>query len=122
MKNRWRSLIPALPSDALMATLAFGLAYWVRFHVYPKYIPGGEQPAPGHYLGAAPVIAITVVIVFLFMDVYRLQRGTQFIDEVFSVITAIAVAAIVVFAMVGVYRDGQFTYSRLTLVYWILAS
>jgi len=85
MRKQWRSLIPALPSDALMATLAFGLAYWVRFHVYPKYIPGGEQPAPGHYLAAAPVIAITVVIVFVFMDVYRLQRGTQFIDEVFSV-------------------------------------
>lgn len=122
MKNQWRSLIPALPSDALMATVAFGLAYWVRFHVYPKYIPGGEQPAPSHYLAAAPVVAITVVIVFVFMDVYRLQRGTQFIDEVFSVIKAMAVAAIVVFAMVGVYRDGQFTYSRLTLAYWILAA
>jgi exopolysaccharide biosynthesis polyprenyl glycosylphosphotransferase len=122
MKNQWRSLIPALPSDALMATVAFGLAYWVRFHVYPKYIPGGEQPAPGHYLAAAPVIAITVVVVFVFMDVYRLQRGTQFIDEVFSVIKAMAVAAIVVFALIGVYRDGQFTYSRLTLAYWILAA
>ena len=105
-----------------MAAVAFGLAYWVRFHVYPKYIPGGEQPAPSHYLAATPVIAITVVVVFVFMDVYGLQRGTQFIDEVFSVIKAMAVAAIVVFAMVGVYRDGQFTYSRLTLAYWILAA
>jgi exopolysaccharide biosynthesis polyprenyl glycosylphosphotransferase len=122
MKKQWRSLVPALPSDAVMATLAFGLAYWFRFHVYPKYIPGGEQPAPGHYLAAAPVIALTVVVVFVFMDVYRLQRGTQFIDEVFSVIKAMAVAAIVVFAMVGVYRDGQFTYSRLTLAYWIIAA
>src|ERR1700674_4966686 len=122
MRKQWRSLIPALPSDALMAAVAFGLAYWVRFHVYPKYIPGGEQPAPGHYLAAAPVIAITVVTVFVFMDVYRLQRGTQFIDEVFSVIKAMAVASIVVFAMIGVYRDGQFTYSRLTLAYWILAA
>jgi len=122
MKNQWRALIPALPSDALTATVAFGLAYWVRFHVYPKYIPGGEQPAPGHYLAAAPVIAITVVIVFLFMDVYRLQRGTQFIDEVFSIIKAMAVATIVVFAMIGVYRDGQFTYSRLTFTYWIVAA
>src|SRR6202521_3417901 len=122
MKNQWRSLIPALPSDALMAAVAFGLASWVRFQVYPKYIPGGDQPAPGHYLAAAPVIAITVVTVFVFMDVYRLQRGTQFIDEVFSVMKAMAVAAIVVFAMIGVYRDGQFTYSRLTLAYSILVA
>jgi exopolysaccharide biosynthesis polyprenyl glycosylphosphotransferase len=105
-----------------MATLAFGLAYWVRFHVYPRYIPGGEEPAPGHYLAAAPIVAITVVVVFVFMDVYRLQRGTQFVDELFSVIKAIAVAAVVVFAMIGVYKDGGFTYSRLTFAYWVLAA
>ncbi|MFI5284569.1 MAG: undecaprenyl-phosphate glucose phosphotransferase [Candidatus Dormibacterales bacterium] len=122
MRKQWRSLVPALPSDALMATLAFGLAYWVRFHVYPRYIPGGEEPAPGHYLAAAPIVAITVVVVFVFMDVYRLQRGTQFVDELFSVIKAIAVAAVVVFAMIGVYKDGGFTYSRLTFAYWVLAA
>jgi exopolysaccharide biosynthesis polyprenyl glycosylphosphotransferase len=105
-----------------MATIAFGLAYWVRFHVYPKYIPGGEQPAPDHYFAAAPIVAFTVVVVFVFMDVYRLQRGTQFIDELFSVIKAMAVAAIVVFAMIGVYKDGQFTYSRLTFAYWVVAA
>jgi exopolysaccharide biosynthesis polyprenyl glycosylphosphotransferase len=122
MRKQWRSLIPALPSDALMATLAFGLAYWVRFHVYPRYIPGGEQPAPGHYLAAAPIVAITVVVVFVFMDVYRLQRGTQFVDELFWVVKAMAVAAVVVFAMIGVYRDSQFTYSRLTFAYWVIAA
>ncbi len=122
MSKKWRSLIPALPSDALMATLAFGLAYWVRFHVYPKYIPGGEEPAPERYVLAAPIVAITVITVFMFMDVYRLQRGTQFIDELFSVIKAMAVAAVVVFAMIGLYRDGQFTYSRLTFTYWAIAA
>jgi exopolysaccharide biosynthesis polyprenyl glycosylphosphotransferase len=105
-----------------MAVLAFGLAYWVRFHVYPKYIPGGEEPAPDRYLLVSPVVAITVVTVFMFMDVYRLQRGTQFIDELFSVVKAMAVAAVVVFAMIGLYRDGQFTYSRLTFVYWVAAA
>jgi exopolysaccharide biosynthesis polyprenyl glycosylphosphotransferase len=105
-----------------MAILAFGLAYWARFHVYPRYIPGGEQPAPSHYFAAAPIVAITVVVVFVFMDVYRLQRGTQFIDELFSAIKAMAVAAVVVFAMIGVYKDGGFTYSRLTFAYWVVAA
>jgi exopolysaccharide biosynthesis polyprenyl glycosylphosphotransferase len=105
-----------------MATLAFGFAYWFRFHVYPRYIPGGEEPAPAHYFAAAPVVAITVVVVFVFMDVYRLQRGTQFVDELFSVFKAIAVAAVVVFAMIGVYKDGAFTYSRLTFAYWVVAA
>ena len=122
MSKQWRSLAPALASDAVMSIVAFALAYWVRFHVYPRYIPGGEQPAPGHYVAAAPVVAATVVIVFVFMDVYRLQRGTQFIDELFSVIKAMAVAAVVAFALIGVYRDGQFTFSRLTLAYWVVAA
>ena len=93
MRRHWQSLVPALPSDAAMALLAFALAYWVRFHVYPKYIPGGEEPSPERYVLAAPVVAITLVIVFMFMDVYRLQRGTQFVDELFSVLKAMAVAA-----------------------------
>jgi exopolysaccharide biosynthesis polyprenyl glycosylphosphotransferase len=105
-----------------MAVVAFWLAYWVRFHVYPKYIPGGEEPSPERYALAAPVVALTVVTVFWFMDVYRLQRGTQFVDELFSVLKGMAVAAVVVFAMVGLYRDGQFTYSRLTFTYWVLAA
>jgi len=122
MRKQWRSLVPALPSDALMALLAFGLAYWVRFHVYPKYIPGGEEPAPERYVLAAPVVALTLVTVFMFMDVYRLQRGTQFVDELFSVLKGMAVAAVVVFAEIGLYRDGQFTYSRLTFTYWVVAA
>jgi exopolysaccharide biosynthesis polyprenyl glycosylphosphotransferase len=32
------------------------------------------------------------------------------------------VAAVVVFAMIGVYKDGGFTYSRLTFAYWVLAA
>ena len=106
----------------MVAVLAFGLAYWVRFHVYPKYIPGGEEPAPERYLYAAPIVALTVIAVFIFMDVYRLQRGTQFVDELFSVVKAMVVTTVVVFAEIGLYRDGQFTYSRLTFTYWAVAA
>lgn len=109
-------------SDAVTALVAYALAYWVRFHVYPAYIPGGEPPAPGRYVIAAPLVMATVVVVFTFMDVYRVQRGTQFIDEMFSVIKAMTVDFVVVFAMIGLYRDGQFTYSRLTFAYWALAT
>jgi exopolysaccharide biosynthesis polyprenyl glycosylphosphotransferase len=109
-------------SDAVTALVAYAVAYWVRFHVYPAYIPGGEPPAPGRYVIAAPLVMATVVVVFAFMDVYRVQRGTQFIDEMFSVIKAMAVAFVVVFAMIGLYRDGQFTYSRLTFAYWAVAT
>jgi exopolysaccharide biosynthesis polyprenyl glycosylphosphotransferase len=120
--NRWRTFAPVVGSDALVALIAYALAYWFRFHVYPAYIPGGEPPAPGRYVMAAPLVMATVVIVFLFMDVYRVQRGTLFIDEMFSVIKAMTVTFVVVFAMIGLYRDGQFTYSRLTFTYWAVAA
>jgi len=64
----------------------------------------------------------TVVAVFVFMDVYRVQRGTQFVDELFLIVKAMTVTFVVVFAMIGLYRDGQFTYSRLTFTYWAVVA
>ncbi|HXC76552.1 MAG TPA: undecaprenyl-phosphate glucose phosphotransferase [Candidatus Acidoferrum sp.] len=120
--SRWRTFALAIGSDAVIAVIAYALAYWVRFHVYPAYIPGGEPPAPVRYLVATPFVVATVVIVFVFMDVYRVQRGTQFVDELFSVVRAMTVTFVVVFAMIGLYRDGQFTYSRLTFTYWAVVA
>ena len=120
--SRWRTFAFAVGSDALIALLAYAVAYWVRFHVYPAYIPGGEPPAPGRYVLAAPLVMATVVAVFVFMDVYRVQRGTQFVDELFLIVKAMTVTFVVVFAMIGLYRDGQFTYSRLTFTYWAVVA
>jgi hypothetical protein len=74
---------PALlvASDFLCATVALLIAYQLRFHVYPTYIPGGEPPDPGHYALAAPVAASVVVVIFGLMGVYRSRRGVQFLDE-----------------------------------------
>lgn len=122
MRNGWRAAIPVAASDAVAALVAFWLAYWTRFHVYPKYIPGGEQPDPARYVAAAPVLIVVVIAVFAFMNAYRIQRGVQFIDELFTALRAMAVAVVVVFALIGLYRDSAFTYSRLTLVYWAVLS
>jgi exopolysaccharide biosynthesis polyprenyl glycosylphosphotransferase len=111
-------------TDALVAVLSVALAYFVRYHVYPThYIPGGEPPDPPHYVAAAPVLALIVVLTFAFMGVYRHRRGVQFVDEMFSVLGAMAVAAVVGLALIGVYReDERFTYSRLTFAYWVVAA
>jgi exopolysaccharide biosynthesis polyprenyl glycosylphosphotransferase len=115
-------------SDAVMAVLALALAYWFRFNVYPKYIPGGEPPDPGHYLAAAPVVALSLVTVFALMKVYRYRRGVQFVDELFSVLGAMAVTALVVGSGIGLYREGppngapSFTYSRVTFIYWVVGA
>ncbi|MBO0728076.1 MAG: undecaprenyl-phosphate glucose phosphotransferase [Acidimicrobiaceae bacterium] len=109
-------------SDLVMALLAVPLVYWVRFHVYPHYIPGGEPPDPQRYIAAAPVLPLTVVAVFAFMNVYRWRRGVEFIDELFSVVRAMLVVGVVGLAEIGAYRAGSFTYSRLTFFYWLIAA
>ena len=118
VRSDWRAVVPVVASDAVACVIALWIAYSFRFHLDPIHIPGGEIPAPNRYAAAAPVVAILVVAVFLFMDVYRVRRGTQFIDEIFSVLRAMAVTTVVVFALIGLYKDGAFTYSRLTFVYW----
>ncbi|MBO0728175.1 MAG: hypothetical protein J2P57_02880, partial [Acidimicrobiaceae bacterium] len=109
-------------SDLVMSLLAVPLAYWVRFHVYPHYIPGGEPPDPQRYIAAAPVLPLTVVAVFAFMNVYRWRRGVEFIDELLSVVRAMLVVGVVGLAEIGAYRAGAFTYSRLTFFYWLVAA
>ena len=109
-------------ADFLIALLAWGLAYQFRFHVYPRYIPGGEPPDPAHYVAAAPVVALTVVVVFWLMGVYRLRRGIHSVDELFALIRPMAVALLVVLAENGLYREGTFTFSRTTILYWAVAA
>jgi exopolysaccharide biosynthesis polyprenyl glycosylphosphotransferase len=109
-------------SDFLCAAFALLIAYQLRFHVYPKYIPGGDPPDPDHYVVAAPVAALVVVVIFALMGVYRNRRGLQFLDELFSLTGAMVVAALVVSAMIGLYREDRFTYSRLTFAYWTVVA
>src|SRR2546423_11255737 len=56
------------------------------------------------------------------MGIYRSRRGLQFLDELFSLMGAMVVAALVVSAMIGLYREDRFTYSRLTFAYWTVVA
>jgi exopolysaccharide biosynthesis polyprenyl glycosylphosphotransferase len=108
--------------DVLMALVAVVIAYEFRFHVYPRYIPGGEPPDPAHYVVAGVVVALTVALVFWLMGVYRLRRGIHSIDELFALFRPMVVVLLVVLAMNGLYRVGAFTFSRTTIVYWACAA
>ena len=109
-------------TDFVVAVVAWAIAYLFRFHVYPRYIPGGEPPDVRHYVAAAPVVALTVVIVFWLMGVYRQRRGIHSVDELFALVRPSAVTFLVVLAENGLYREGTFTFSRTTILYWGLAS
>jgi len=107
-------------ADGLMAMLGLLVGYWFRYNLPPfnHFIPGGEAPDPTRYLETTPVLALTVICVFTLMGVYRTRRGLLFIDELFSLIGAMAVSGLVVLGLIGLYRG--FSYSRLTFFYWLV--
>ena len=120
---RMRRSLPVIKAaaDAVVATLALGLAYWLRYRWNPGRvaITGGEVPDAHRYLQAAPGLALLLVAVFWAMGAYRQRRGTQFVDEFFSLMGALAVAAVVVLAAIGLYRSPAFEFSRLVFLYWV---
>ena len=120
--RRWLPLVRAV-ADAAVAMLALGVAYWVRYRLNPGHvaITGGEVPNEGRYLEAAPALAVILVVTFFAMGAYRRRRGVQFVDEFFSLMGALAVAAVVVLAAIGLYRTPAFEFSRLVFVDWVVA-
>lgn len=124
--RRWRPVWLRVVADAAMAVLALPVAFWFRFQVMHTFVPVPEQPDVPRYALAAPIAGLCVVTVFALMGVYRNRRGVQFIDELFSVVGAMAVTFFVVFALIGLYRldkpGGSVTYSRVTFVLWVGAT
>ena len=108
--------------DGVVAAAALALAYWIRYRLNPGHIQvtGGEVPDSRRYLEAAPLVAISVVFVMWAMGNYRRRRGVEFVDEFFSLVGALAVAAVVVLAGIGLYRTPAFEFSRLVYVYWVV--
>lgn len=115
--RRWA--IARIANDAIIAAIAVVAAYWLRFNVVPAQIPGGQVPSMGYYTLALVPTAGVVVMTFTLMSVYRHQRGKPFVDELLQVGAALAVSAILLLAIVALYRPDGFTYSRLTFVCWL---
>jgi exopolysaccharide biosynthesis polyprenyl glycosylphosphotransferase len=111
-------------TDALSAALTVAFAYWFRYYVIGNRIPvtGGEFPDPHRYQQAGPVVALIVVVTFWLTGSYRQRRGVEFIDEMFALAGSLAVAAVVVLAAIGLFREPHFEFSRLVFVIWVVAA
>src|SRR5439155_4781563 len=103
-KSRWLIWVRAL-IDVVALVAAVLLAYNYRFHVDRIPIPGTEPPAFGYYLAAAPVVALIFVATFAFSGVYRIRRGRPLLDELFPIIGAAVLAAMLTLALMSIYRD-----------------
>ena len=83
-------------SDAVIAMVAFLLAYALRFHSpLESLVPVTKgYPPLGQYLLLVPFIGLLVPAAFQLQGVYRLRRGRSRVDEFFSVFVGSIVAVV----------------------------
>ncbi len=107
----------------LVATLgAFFLAWWLRFDL--QIVPLTKNaPAFDWYLLLLPFVLVIWPIVFYFHGLYQVRRGQSHIEEFFSLVTAHALATLILSGLTTFVRPPKepgsiepFTYSRVFLV------
>jgi len=77
--------------DLIATYFAFLLAYFVRFNVEIVEVTKGINPL-GHYMLLLPVISVLWPILFYFHGLYNLRRLRSRIDELLSIVWAVAMA------------------------------
>src|SRR3982750_1914595 len=123
MLNRHNRLLVTLYvlSDSALASLAFLITYFLRFHTgfipSPKGIPPLQQ-----YIDLLPFIAVLVPVGFQLQGLYRLRRGRSRVDDFFAVFVGSILAVLfgivltlyvtVYFATPAAKARGQFEVSQ----------
>ena len=80
-------------SDALLASWAFLLAYFIRFDFGLIPVRKGIPPL-AEYLNVLPLIGVLTPLVFHVRGVYRLRRGRSRIDDFFAVLVGSIVVVV----------------------------
>jgi Undecaprenyl-phosphate glucose phosphotransferase len=82
--------------DVAVTTLAWLLAYWLRFHADAVgwVIPVTKGvPDPGRYLLLLPLLWALWPVVLYFHGLYQLKRGRSRIDEFFAILFSVLIAS-----------------------------
>jgi Undecaprenyl-phosphate glucose phosphotransferase len=95
MLRRYSRLLVALyvVSDALLGSVAFGLAYAVRFSSGLIPVSKGYPPFE-QYVAVLPFIAVLVPLAYQLQGLYRLRRGRSRVDDFFTVFIGSIVAVV----------------------------
>jgi len=104
--------------DALIVGLSVILAYEYRYHLdrIPQVVK--EPLAFGPYLGAIPVVIAIYLFALAVNQQYRSWRGRTLVDQLFTMGSGSALAAMLILAGMSLYRG--FEYARLTLAYTVI--
>ncbi|HEY8477033.1 MAG TPA: exopolysaccharide biosynthesis polyprenyl glycosylphosphotransferase, partial [Chloroflexota bacterium] len=105
--------------DALMTSLAFVLAYYLRLGMETRAFP--PVPPLSAYRGMLGVLVGTTIVIFALNRLYLPRRGVSRIDLLYQIFVSVSVSNIVALALNAFLYKGL-DYPRLMVVYaWILA-
>ena len=95
MVKRYNRLLVAfhVVSDAMLAALAFVLAYVLRFESGLIPVPKGYPPFE-RYINVLPLVAGLVVFAYYLQGLYRLRRGRSRVDDFFAVFVGSILAVV----------------------------
>ena len=101
----------------MVVVIALLASYWYRYnsHLDRIPVPGTEPPDFKRYLAAIPVVIAVMVTTLLLNRGYVQARGRAYLDEAYGLIGGVAMGAVLLLAIMGLYRG--FSYSRLMVVY-----
>lgn len=117
---RWIAQIIVVLADAIMVALAFGLAYWLRFHVGLAFSTDAPMD-PDKYLELVLILLPVWLILFWIMhlyDYYYLLGGTS---EYTRVVNACTTGMMLVVVVSFLFPDYQIARAWLVMS-WLLSS
>ena len=115
MVKRYNRLLAVIyvTSDAVLAAVAFVLAYLIRFEtgLFPvtKGIPPFRQ-----YLDIVPFVALLVPVAYRVQGLYRLRRGRSRVDDFFAVFVG-SILAVVFGVVATLYFQAYFAPTDMQL-------
>ena len=110
-----------LLADMVVVTLAWVLAYYLRFDWGPIPAVLGRPPLE-NYLPMVIFVWVIWGTAFRSLGLYHVTRGTQFLYEGAKVVQASSLAALITMAVAFLFWEKQYSFSRGVFVYfWLVA-
>ena len=113
--------VALLIGDSIIAGVSVIAAYWYRYNLDRINPTNGQELDFGPYLAAVPVVIVIFAISLAVNRQYRSWRGRTLVDQLLSLYSGIALAAVLMLAAISITNTGL-EYSRLTLVYSLVLS
>lgn len=113
--------VALLIGDSIIAGISVPVAYWYRYKIDRINPTNGQELAFGPYLAAVPIVIVIFAISLAVNRQYRSWRGRTLVDQLLSLYSGVALAAVLMLAAISVTNKGL-AYSRLTLVYSLVFS